>query len=106
MLNFTGIAPHQQQHAFQSMPNQVTSTQYIEKGRLQTTVKADGMEHWSQTCQVNLIFLWHHLILSLSCQRASHFHHTLHLKTFLVERYTTNSKVPDMSSIFSAVFQN
>ena len=30
MLNFTGSAPHQQQYAFQSMPNQVTSTQYIE----------------------------------------------------------------------------
>ena len=34
MLNFTGSAPRQQQHAFQSMPNQVTSTQYIEKGSI------------------------------------------------------------------------
>lgn len=30
MLNFTGSAPHQ--HTFQPMSNQVTSTQYIEKG--------------------------------------------------------------------------
>ena len=34
MLNFTGCASNQQQHSFQSMPNQVTSTQYIEKGSM------------------------------------------------------------------------
>ena len=101
MLNFTGSAPHQQQHAFQSVPSQVTNTQYIEKG----SIANYSQSPWHRALVPNMSSQPDFPMASfdsvrLNHQLACHFHHSLHLKTFLMERYTTNCKVPDMDSIF------
>ena len=54
MLNFTESAPHQQQHSFQSMPNQVKSTQYIEKGSIANQLVNYSQSPWHRAFGPNM----------------------------------------------------